>query len=214
MNLKKIITSFLLVILLIICSYYFLDARVALFVSKAWMSNAHLAIYSANIPDFLFTIVCIITGTAWIANCYLAHKGIHNTHARFFLLVAVTVPLAFFLESTLKYVVGRIDTRFWLHHPNIKEFRWFHGVGHYNGFPSGHMAVFTVLVTALGGFYPRYRSAFFGFLSFLALALIATDYHFLSDVIGGAYLGWIVHFYTLQSLTLLRTFKESERDNL
>ena len=120
MNLKKIITSFLLVILLITCSYYFLDARVALFVSKAWMSNGQLAIYSENIPDFLFTIVCIITGTAWIAHCYLAHKGVHNTHARFFQLVAVTVPLTFFLESTLKYVVGRINTRFWLDHPNIK----------------------------------------------------------------------------------------------
>jgi membrane-associated phospholipid phosphatase len=210
MNLKKIITSFLLVILLITCSYYFLDARVALFVSKAWMSNGQLATYSENIPDFLFTIVCIITGTAWIADCYLAHKGVHNMHARFFQLVAITVPLTFFLESTLKYVVGRINTRFWLDHPNIKEFRWFHGVGDYNGFPSGHMAVFTVLVIALCRFYPRYRSAFFGFLSFLALALIATDYHFLSDIIGGACLGWIVHFYTLQSLALLRNFKESE----
>jgi membrane-associated phospholipid phosphatase len=165
-------------------------------------------------PRSFIPIVCIITGIAWIAYVYLAHKGIYNTHAQFFQLVAVTVPLTFFLESTLKYVVGRINTRFWLHHPSIKEFHWLQGVGHYSGFPSGHMAVFTVLVFALCRFYPRYRPAFFGFLSVLALALIATDYHFLSDIIGGAYLGWIVHFSTLQSLTLLRNFKGSERDNL
>lgn len=35
MNLKKIIICFLLVMLLIIYSYYFLDARVALFVSRS-----------------------------------------------------------------------------------------------------------------------------------------------------------------------------------
>ncbi len=71
----------------------------------------------AHIPDFLFPLVCIITGIAWIAYLYLAHKGIHNTHARFFQLVAISVSLTFFLESTLKYAVGGINTRFWLHHP-------------------------------------------------------------------------------------------------
>ena len=76
------------------------------------------------------------------------------------------------------------------------------------------MAVFTALVIALCRFYPRYRPAFIGFLSVLALALIATDYHFLSDIIGGAYLGWMVHFYTLQGLTVLRNGKEKERDNV
>ncbi len=90
--------------------------------------------------------------------------------------------------------------------PASKEFRWLHGAGTYNGFPSGHMAVFTVLVIALCRFYPQYRSAFLGFLSVLALALIATDYHFRSDIIGGVYLGWIVHFHTLQGLTLVRNF--------
>jgi membrane-associated phospholipid phosphatase len=213
MNLKNVLT-FPLIVLLIICSYFVLDARIALAVRRAWMSSAHAAVYSATIPDFLFPVVCSITGIAWIAYFYLAHKGIHDVHARFFRLVAVTVPLTFFLESILKHVVGRTNTRYWLHHPTIKEFRWLHGVGHYNGFPSGHMAVFTALVIALYRFYPRYRSVFIGFLSVLALALIATDYHFLSDIIGGAYLGWMVHFYTLKGLTLLRNGNGTERDNL
>jgi membrane-associated phospholipid phosphatase len=209
MNLKNVFT-FPLIVLLIICSYYFLDARVALAVRRAWMSGSHVDVYSANIPDFLFPAVCIITGIAWIAYFYLAHKGMHDAHARFFRLVAVTVPLTFFLESILKHIVGRTNTRYWLHHPNGKEFRWLHGVGPFTGFPSGHMAVFTVLVIALCRFYPRYRSAFIGFLSVLALALIATDYHFLSDIIGGAYLGGMVHFYTLKGLTLLPSGNGSE----
>jgi membrane-associated phospholipid phosphatase len=201
MNVKRLRISFLLVVLLVLFSYYFLDTSTALFVKRVWTSHARLAVFSANIPDFLFSIVCLITGIAWTAYFYLTHKGIYDTHTRFFQLVAITIPLTFFLKSALKHVVGRIDTRFWLRHPGFKEFHWFHGGGHYTSFPSGHMAVFMALVIALRMFYPRYQSAYFGFLSVLALALIMTDYHFISDVIAGAYLGFLVNYFTNLSLT-------------
>lgn len=205
MNMKKISISFLLVVLLVLCSYFYLDARTALFVNRAWMSHARLAVFSSNIPDFLFPIVCLITGIAWTAYFYLTHKGIYDTHTRFFQLVAITIPLTFFLKSTLKHAVGRINTRFWLRHPGFKEFHWFHGGGNYTSFPSGHMAVFMALVIALWRFYPRYHSAYFGFLSALALALIMTDYHFISDVIAGAYLGFLVNYFTHLGLTFFST---------
>ena len=205
---KKNIGSFLLVILLIICSYFFLDKEIAVFVRKTLMAEARLDIFSANIPDLLFPIVCAITGIAWTAYFYFAHKGIIDTRSRFFQLVAFTVPFAFFLKSILKYVIGRINTRFWLLHPGFQDFHVFHGNKSYSGFPSGHMAVFTALIIALWRFYPRYRPAYAGFLSVLALALIVTDYHFLSDVIAGAYLGLIVHFCTLRGLSLMQNPKQ------
>jgi membrane-associated phospholipid phosphatase len=201
MNMKKVSISFLLVVLLVLCSYFFLDERTALFVKRAWMSHSRLAVFSANIPNFLFSIVCLITGIAWTAYFYLTHKGIYDTHTRFFQLVAITIPLTYFLKSTLKHAVGRIDTRFWLRHPGFKEFHWFHGGGNYTSFPSGHMAVFMAFVIALWRFYPRYHSAYFGFLSILALALIMTNYHFISDVIAGAYLGFLVNYFTHLGLT-------------
>lgn len=205
MNMKKVSVSFLLVVLLVLCSYFYLDVRTALFVNRAWMSHARLAVFSSNIPDFLFPIVCLITGIAWTAYFYLTHKGIYDTHTRFFQLVAITIPLTFFLKSTLKHAVGRINTRFWLRHPGFKEFHWFHGGGNYTSFPSGHMAVFMALVIALWRFYPRYHSVYFGFLSALAMALIMTDYHFISDVIAGAYLGFLVNYFTHLGLTFFST---------
>ena len=203
MNAKKNISSFLLVVLLIVGSYYFLDARIALFVKKIWTSNAHLSIFSANIPDFLFPMVCVVTGIAWAAYLFLAHKGIYNIHTRFFLLVASTVPFAFILKSMLKFLFGRINTRFWLFHLRPEHFHWFQGKGNYSSFPSGHMAVFTALAAALWYFYPRYRFAYMGALSALALALLLTNYHFLSDIIAGAYLGLFVHYSTLQVIPFL-----------
>jgi membrane-associated phospholipid phosphatase len=202
MNAKKNISSFLLVVLLVVGSYYFLDARIALFVKKIWTSNAHLSIFSANIPDFLFPMVCVVTGIAWAAYLFLVHKGIYNIHTRFFLLVASTVPFAFILKSMLKFLFGRINTRFWLFHLRSEHFHWFQGKGNYSSFPSGHMAVFTALAAALWYFYPHYRFAYTGFLSTLALALLLTNYHFLSDIIAGAYLGLFVHYITLQVIPL------------
>jgi len=209
MNRQKNIGNSILAGLLVVCSYYFLDKSLAIYVKRVLFSNARLSFFSADIPDLLFPIVCAIAGIAWAAYYYHASKGIYNKHALFFLLIASAVPLAFFLKSILKLVVGRITTRFWLRHPGITEFHWFHGVGHYSGFPSGHMAVFSVLVIALWKFYPRYWPAYCGFLSLLALALIATDYHFLSDLIAGAYLGLLVYYFTLRSIRLLPNFPES-----
>lgn len=211
MSVKKNIGGFLLVLLLVIGSYYFLDARIAFFVRKIWTFNARLSIFSASIPDFLFPLVCIVTGIAWTAYFSLVHKGIYNTRTRFFLLVASAVPLAFFLKSILKFTVGRINTRFWLLHLSHDNFHWFHGKGNYSGFPSGHMTVFTALAAALWYFYPRYRFVYLGFLSVLALALLLTNYHFLSDIIAGAYLGLFVHFVTLQAIALFHNARKDAR---
>ncbi len=203
MNGKKIIGNFLLAAVLILCSYYFLDARIALFVKKVLMTR--LGIFSSNIPDLLFFIVCAITGAAWAEYFYLERKGVFNALAGFSHLVAVTVPLAFVLKSALKYVVGRIDARYWVHYPGSKMFHWFHGVGNYTSFPSGHMAVFTAFFVAVVQFYPRYRYVGYGLLSALALALIATNYHFLSDIIAGAYIGFLVDYVARHALNLQRT---------
>jgi membrane-associated phospholipid phosphatase len=208
MNLKKNIGDFLLFTLLVFCSYYFIDKNITLFIAKIWTSSARLAIFSANIPDFLFPLVCLITAVAWTAYFYLARKGIHSKHTYFFLLVANTIPLAYFLKAALKYLFGRINTRFWLRHPHFTEFHWFHGIGNYAGFPSGHMAVFTALALALWKFYPAYRSTYLGFLGTLALALTVTNYHFISDIIAGAYLGFIVHHLIDYGLTRLVTSKD------
>lgn len=210
MNLQKYSGKSILAGLLIGCSYFFLDRAIALYVKKALISTARFSFFSMEIPDILFPLVCAIAGIAWAAFYYHALKGNYNKHAWFFLLIACAVPLAFFLKSALKLAIGRINTRFWLYHPHAREFHWFHGVGHYSGFPSGHMAVFSVLGIALWKFYPRCRPLYGGFLSVLALALIATDYHFLSDIIAGAYLGLLVYHFTLRSLQLLPAFPDED----
>ena len=208
MNLKKIIVSFPAVALLVFLCYSVLDRGTALLVKKLWLSSTHLFIFSTDIPDFLPVLVGFITAIAWIAFFYLTRKGIYNTHTRFFQLIAVTVPLANLVKWLLKLAFGRINTRFWLLHPRATEFHWFHGSANFNGFPSGHMTVFTVLIIALSIYYPRYQTLYVACLALLALALIMTNYHFLSDIIAGAYVGLVVHALTHYFLQLQSGLKD------
>ncbi len=190
---KKLISKTVLTLVLVLFSYFFIDTRVALFVREAWMSHARFDISVSELPDLLLLFVCVVTGFGWTAYFYRARRGIFDGHTRFFRLIAITVPLAFFLKSVLKIAVGRITTRYWLVHPHYPQFHWFSGGSHFDGFPSGHMAVFTAFAVSLLRYYPQHRVLYASFLALLSIALIATDYHFVSDIIAGGYLGLVVY---------------------
>ncbi len=189
------IIGFVLTAIIITICIRFFDKMLAVYISKLSFNGKLWHGLTADIPDTLFLAVCIITVFALV--CYLTrkNKGIFDKVTKLSHLVMYAVPASFFVKSLCKYVFGRINTREWLIRPESYGFHWFHGGGTYGGFPSGHMAVFTALTAALWRFYPRQRFFFLSLLLFLAVALVATNYHFLSDVIAGAYLGVIVEIY-------------------
>jgi len=203
MNLKKFIARIPLAIFVIMCCYHFLDEGIALFVKRVLMSGKESSLFSADIPDLLTLIVCIITALAWSFYFHDKHKGIYDIRTAFSLLVGTSIPMALLTKSILKFVFGGITTRFWLVSPVSREFHWFHGVDHYSGFPSGHMAVFTAILLDLWKYYPRYRTVYGSLLFLMAMALISTGYHFLSDIVAGAYLGYVIYYFADRSLTLL-----------
>jgi len=182
----------ILAIVLIAISQRYLDIGIALFSEEMLRSHGMLASRASDIPDLLLPIFCVITCASWLAYFHLERRGGPALHARFFLFVGWTIPVAFFLKSVLKYMFGMINTRAWLAHRGSYGFHWFHGGSDYSGFPSGHMVMFTVLMIAIGRFFPRLRLACLVFLLLLAAALLVTDYHFLSDVIAGFLLGILV----------------------
>ncbi len=208
MGVRKASIIMILGAVLVFSSYFFLDKPIALFVKNRLMFGLAPSLFAANIPDFLFSLVCIVTSIAWAAYLYDERKGIYNIHRRFFLLIAHSVPLSFLVKIILKFLVGRIDTRIWIYNPGLAEFHWFRGLDGYTGFPSGHMAVFTVLAVAAANHYPRSRPACAVLLLVLATALIATNHHFLSDVIAGGCLGWLVHLAARDLVSVLWKARE------
>src|SRR5450631_2287434 len=150
----------------------------------------------SNIPDILFLLVCFSSALLWCNYLILRHRGINNDQSRFSQIAGIAIPLSYFLKWFSKYVFGRINTRIWLANQMSDDFHWFQGGGDYSSFPSGHMAVFAAFFATVWLYYPRCRLISIGLMLVLAVALVATDYHFLSDVIAGAYLGLISTFLT------------------
>jgi membrane-associated phospholipid phosphatase len=207
-NLKLVAWCFPISVFAVLVSWRFLDARIALAIMQLINSSVLLQTGISDIPDLLFLLVCAGSGFLWSRYLLLKHRGIVNDQARFCQLAGSSLLLAYFLKWLFKIVFGRINTRAWLAHPVSDNFHWFHGGGDYSGFPSGHMAVFTAFFAAVWLMYPRYRSIAVGLTLVLAVALIATDYHFLSDVIAGAYLGLLTTTLTSSCLDIIRNQQE------
>lgn len=191
MNPKSVARCFPFVVLAVLASWHFLDTPVARGVMELLKSCDLLQAGIAKIPDVLFLLVCFGSGFLWSNYLLLRQRGIINDRSRFSRLAGSAIPLAYFLKWLCKWVFGRTNTRVWLVNQGRDDFHWFHGGGIYSSFPSGHMTVFTAFLAAVWLVYPRYRSIAAGFGLILAVALVATDYHFISDVIAGAYLGLV-----------------------
>jgi membrane-associated phospholipid phosphatase len=189
MNKNKMIWLFLLTFVSTLVSWRFLDIGIALTVMERINAFITLKHVTSNIPDALFLLVCICSSLFWGKYILLKHQGIINTQALFCENAGTSILLAYFLKWLLKLIFGRTNTRVWLESRTDGGFHWFHGGGNYSSFPSGHMAVFTAFFVTVWIFYPRYRLISVSMTIVLSVALIATDYHFLSDVIAGTYLG-------------------------
>jgi membrane-associated phospholipid phosphatase len=104
------------------------------------------------------------------------------------------------LVSPLKFVFGRT----WpLHgHPSFLidgayGFNFLTAGPQFESFPSGHAASIGALVGVLWATYPRFRLLYGAGVAVMAAALVAGDFHFLSDVLAGGFLGVSVAFLIL-----------------
>jgi membrane-associated phospholipid phosphatase len=172
-------------------SVRFLDAWVARGAMKLVNSSNLLQWGTSDIPDLLFLLVCAGSSLLLINYFLLSQKGLINRYRWFSLVAGSAIPLAYFLKWVFKSLFGRTNTRVWLANRASDDFHWFQGGGEYSGFPSGHMTVFSAFFAAIWLFFPRYRSISLGLALVLATALVISNYHFLSDVIAGAYLGLV-----------------------
>jgi len=188
---KKSLLGFIVVVGLTLSSHRFLDAPAASFFDEFIRAHALTPVVS-NIPDLLFYIVAAVTAGSWVGYWYRVRHGFDDNHARFLKLWGTVAPLAFVSKMVFQYLFGRSTPELWIVHHHAPQFHWFRADQGYGCFPSGHMTVFTALVAALWHHYPRYHPLYLVFLTALAIALIATNYHFVSDVAAGAYLGAMI----------------------
>jgi membrane-associated phospholipid phosphatase len=179
------------VVILIVFSHCYLDTLIAHFFGDMLRENRIMSTYASDLPDILLPVAILCTLTSWSAYLWLVRKGVDTPLVGFFHLLGWTVPVSYVMKTAMKDLFGKVTTRAWLVDHQLYGFHWFRGEWRFDGFPSGHMAVFTVLALAVWHFFPRYRSLCAGALLLLAVTLIVTSYHFLSDILAGVLLGFL-----------------------
>jgi membrane-associated phospholipid phosphatase len=115
---------------------------------------------------------------------------------------SVSVMVTEAAKNQLKFLFGRSWPESWIgNNPSfirdgVYGFHFMHGGGAYNSFPSGHMASTCAVLTVVWFWYPGLRwLCVVGALA-VAAGLVGANYHFLSDVIAGGFLGASIGWLT------------------
>jgi len=191
--LQRWLTALLLVTLAVVIAYQWLDRPIALFVHQELPHRARTAVVPlTHIPDPLIpAAVIVFVGLGLWA---LAGRALAPLPAAMVMCsLSVTMVQAF--KNMLKFVFGRTWPETWIdNNPSfirdgVYGFHWFHSGGSYESFPSGHMAATCAVLSVLWICYPRLKPLYLLAGLAVAVGLIGADYHFLSDVIAGSFVG-------------------------
>jgi membrane-associated phospholipid phosphatase len=182
-----VVTSFALVLL----SYFFVDRPVA----EALRPN----LAGAQFFVWLTYIVKPLTPLASVIAAVVAARSVARgsmTPAESALLrLSCAVLVAGVLTFELKEVFGRTWPETWIdHNPSYfgngtYGFFPFHGGRGYASFPSGHTTAISALAGAVWFLWPQWRWGGVALVLAVAIGLLGSNYHWLSDIIAGTIVG-------------------------
>jgi membrane-associated phospholipid phosphatase len=181
-------TAFLASIGFIIVSVAWLDRPIAYFFNDAF--GQYLIVGSfAGTPSF-FSPLAVLVFLVFVAR-RVALRPFGRLDVAL-ILSDLSIILAKLLVAQLKVVFGRTWPQY--HTPSLISdgtytFEFFQSGPSFESFPSGHMASICALFVVFWLWYPAYWLIYTAAIVGMAAGLVIGNYHFLSDVIGGAVVG-------------------------
>lgn len=175
----------------VVVSYYWLDRPIA-HLSHDALAPFHLFQKLTYIPDVLMPIAIITVTVATLRGLRPQPLSRFETVV---ILSGISLALAMAIKSELKLVFGRTWPETWIRsnpsliRDNVYGFFPFHGGAGYASFPSGHTTAICSVMTVLWLCYPKFRPLYALVIATVAIGLVGADFHFLSDVIAGGFLG-------------------------
>ena len=119
-------------------------------------------------------------------------------------LAALSMIVAEAIKTALKLACGRTWPETWVNNnpsflrDGIYGFFPFHGGHGWAAFPSGHTTIVCACMAVLWLLLPRWRPLYALAIAATALGLLGMNYHFLGDILAGAYLGCAVGVATVR----------------
>jgi membrane-associated phospholipid phosphatase len=199
-SMKKAIAAAFLFLAIEALLYLYVDRQVCIWVDVYERSHP-----AAN--DFFQSITDSGKSQWYLWPCGLASlfcgflcrgKDVPERYRRLFAVVGiraffifVTVAISGIIADILKIILGRARPTMLLHHGDY-GLHPFTGKAFYHGMPSGHSATLFSLAFALSVFMPRLRWGWIALAAFLSSSRLMVEAHYVSDVLAGAALAWLV----------------------
>jgi membrane-associated phospholipid phosphatase len=183
--------AFAITVAVVAVSYVFFDRPIAYFAHEH-LRHYKFFVQMTKIPEpfaALGAVLVVVFGLMSLARPLSRWQ-----------LVVFTASITYFsgavIKSQLKLVFGRTWPETWVHNnPSLIRdgafgFNLFHGGGEgWESFPSGHTTGICTVMAVLWIAYPRFRPLYAVLIAAVAIGLIGANYHFLSDIIAGGFLG-------------------------
>jgi membrane-associated phospholipid phosphatase len=197
--LPKTFNSFLVVCLAVTVCYAWVDRPVAWFVFQHHVDGHRILKWLTYPPPILQAWIPLMLTVLVLG---AARRPLRRTGGMI-VAACVGVVLADQFRESLMFVFGRYWPETWINNnPSLigtdaYGFHPFHAGSAYGSFPSGHAARLGALAGVLWHALPRWRWLTVAVGALMCLALVGMNFHFMSDVIAGAWLGAVVGVYTL-----------------
>jgi len=172
-------------------AYFWLDRPIA-FLAHDVSQRFHLFQKLTLIPDALLPMavaVILLLGLRGLI-------GVPLSRFETVLFVAgISLALGAMAKAELKIAFGRTWPETWIRNnpslirDHVYGFFPFHGGAGYASFPSGHTTIVCAVMTVFWICYPRFRPLYALAMVAVAIGLVGANFHFLGDVIAGAFLG-------------------------
>jgi len=198
-NQKKNLWLLLVVLSLVFFGFYFLDQFFSTFLTEDQNNKIyrpirtltdlgealHFFIFAIGI--WIFSVWALRAKKSWN---FLNTEKIESLR-RWSSSLFYSLLVSGLIVHLLKFVFGRLRPHRSLERDPFQFDPFnFH---HYNhSFPSGHAQTLFVVATALSMAQPKWQAWFYGSAIILSLTRVVLHAHFFSDVVFGAYLGFIV----------------------
>jgi membrane-associated phospholipid phosphatase len=172
-------------------SYLWLDRPIALLVHVR-PGHHETFVQLGYIPDPFVPLAAIIF--CGLGLWSLSGRPLSKIQATAF-LCSISLMIAEATKTQLKLLFGRTWPETWVQNnpsfirDGVYGFNFFHGGSGYGSFPSGHMAVTCAVISVLWSLYPKLRGIYVFVVLAVAVGLVGANYHFVSDVIAGAFIG-------------------------
>jgi len=104
----------------------------------------------------------------------------------------------------LKHIFGRISSEIWVagrtdfQGSGFSGFHLLHGNIGYEAFPSGTASITASIVSVVWMLAPKMRPLVALVMVFFATAVVLVNYHYVSDVVAGAFLGATIGYMTVR----------------